>query len=609
MIPAETIAQVAAANDIVDVIGSVVPLKQAGSTFKALCPFHREKTPSFTVNPARQTFHCFGCGAGGSVFKFITQFQNIDFPSAVRQLAERAHITVVEDDWRRTGGNEPSTGEIRRRLLALHAEAAAWFHRTLMKSPEAAPAREYLQTRGLNAEVAARWQLGYAPESWDACQQWGASRGYLPDELTLSGLVKAPEHEENAAPKRARDRFRDRLMFPICNEQGEVIAFSGRVLRAEASPAKYLNSPETPLFTKGKVLFGLHMAKRALLDARSAIVCEGQIDLITAFEAGIKNVTAPQGTAFTERQAVLLKRHVDEVVLCFDADVAGQQAAESSMASLLGANLSVRVATMPPGEDPDSLIRGQGAAAFQERIAGAQDFFDFQIERLAGLFDITTPQGKSQYVQRMAGSVALMTDHVLREAVIGKVTARLGLAPDDFRPLLKRRPALHRTDADLTGPGVRETEPGAPSPDRFERPPPAVALLLKLSLEHEDARSWLQDQPWRERLPQIAGAELLALALGAELSPANPATVSAFMATLPPPAESFVAGLLLEKPFPQPMIVARESWRGLEKGLLKERRTALESRMRLPELSVEELTRLQKEILDLQQRLQDIAQP
>ena len=611
MIPAETIAQVAAASDIVDIIGARVPLKQAGSVFKALCPFHREKTPSFTVNPSRQTFHCFGCNVGGSVFKFLTLYENVDFPSVVRQLAERAGIAIVEEGWGGSNRDERTTGETRRRLLALHAEAAAWFHRQLMKSEEAAHARQYLRSRALDGEVAARWQLGYAPNSWNACIQWASSAGYQPDELTLGGLTKAPDKEEGAPPKRPYDRFRDRLMFPICDEQGNVIAFSGRVLTAEAGAAKYVNSPETPLFTKGKVLFGLHRAVRALHEAKTAIICEGQIDLITAFEAGITNVTAPQGTAFTERQAILLKRHVDEVVLCFDADAAGQQAVERSLASLLEANLTVRVATMPPGEDPDSLIRGQGAAAFRERIAGARDFFDFQLERLATLFDIHTPRGKSQYVRRMAESVALLTDHVLQEAVIGKVTARLGLAPDDFRPLLKRRPGgLRRTEVDLTGSGQSDADAGgsaAAAP--FERPPTAVEFLLKLALENEEARRWLQGQPWRERLPHVTGAELLTHALEAEVSPANPASASAFMATLPEAAESFLSELLMRKSFPQPMIVVRDSWLGLEKGLLRERRTALVSRLRLPELSEEEVMQLNKEILDLQQRLQDIAQP
>ena len=220
-------------------------------------------------------------------------------------------------------------------------------------------------------------------------------------------------------------------MFPITNELGEVIAFSGRMLTSMIRKApKYVNSPETPLFTKGKVLFGLHKAKRALLEAKFAIVCEGQIDLITAFEAGVQNVTAPQGTAFTDQQARLLKRQVEEVVLCFDSDAAGQKAAESSLPALLEANVSVRVATMPPGEDPDSLIRTQGAEAFKERIAAAKDFFDFQIDRLSAVFDLNTPRGKAQFSRRMAESVALLTDNVLREAVVGKVSARLGMAAD-----------------------------------------------------------------------------------------------------------------------------------------------------------------------------------
>jgi DNA primase len=612
MIPAETIAQVAAANDIVDIIGDRLQLKRAGSTYKALCPFHREKSPSFTVTPALQIFHCFGCGVGGTVFKFLMLLDNKDFPTVVRELAERAHIAVAEDDWRGVSGTDDRVaGDIKRRLLALHTDAAAWFHRTLMKSPQAAVAREYLQSRGLNADVAARWQLGYAPASFDACLQWGTAGGYRPEELTLGGLLKTPEREDDDAPaRRAYDRFRDRLMFPICNEQGAVIAFSGRVLDPEASPAKYINSPETPLFIKGNVLFGLHMTKAALLETRTAVVCEGQIDLITAFEAGVKNVVASQGTAFTEKQAILLGRKADEVVLCFDADSAGQQAAERSLTHLLEANLSVRVAMMPPGEDPDSLIRRQGAAAFQERIAAARDFFDFQIERLASLFDITTPRGKTQYIQRMAESVSLITDHVLQEAVVGKVTARLGLAPADFRPLLKRRPrGPRRPEADLAGPGLRENDAPAEAPERFARPPNAVAMLLKLSLEHEEARAWLRQQPWPELLPHIGGAELLLRSLEADLAPANAASVSAFLTGLPGEAEAFISGLLQEKSFPQPMAVVRDGWRGLEKGLLKERRTALESRMRLPELSIAEQTELQKEILDLQQRLQDIAQP
>ena len=611
MIPQETIEQVAAANDIVDVIGSYVPLKKAGANFMALCPFHREKSPSFNVSPSRQSFKCFGCGAGGTVFKFITLYENIEFPAAVRRLAERAGIPIIEEQWGRPG-EDRGAGELRRRLLALHAEAAEWFHRNLMKSPAAQVARDYLKSRGLSQEVAANWKIGYAPDAWEACLKWATERGYNREVAVQSGLAKWSNDDEDTPPLRraARDRFRHRLMFPITNELGETIAFSGRILVDDPKAPKYVNSPETPLFTKGKVLFGLHKAKRALLEAKFAIVCEGQIDLITAFEAGVQNVTAPQGTAFTDQQARLLKRQVEEVVLCFDADAAGQKAAESSLPALLEANVSVRVATMPPGEDPDSLIRTQGAEAFKERIASAKDFFDFQIDRLSAVFDLDTPRGKTQFSKRMAESVALLTDNVLREAVVGKVSARLGMAADEFRALLKKpRPGqgARRAAVDLLASATSEENDAGETAVKFEKPPVGLTLLLKLALEHAEARQWLHDQAWEELLPRVAGGELLAGLLAVEIDVNDPSATAAFLATLPPEEEAFLTGLLMDKPFPQPMLVLRDSWRGLERTLLMERLAALESRMRLPDVPNGEITRLQKEVLDLQLRLKDIA--
>ena len=354
-IPSETIEHIAAANDIVEVIGTYFPLKRAGASFKALCPFHQEKTPSFTVSPQRQTFHCFGCGAGGSVFRFVMDYEHLDFPAAVHKLAARVGITIVEE---RRSDDESQQHEARRLLLRLHAEAAEWFHENLLKREAGASARDYLKARGINREVAKSWKLGYAPESWDAFSQWASKEGYRRQELLSSGLVKLREEERGEGE--FYDRFRGRIMFPICNDVGEVIAFSGRVLANDATAAKYINSPETPLFRKGRVLFGLHKTKRALIEADCAIVCEGQLDLITLFEAGIQNVVAPQGTAFTEPQAHVLKRFVREVVLCFDSDTAGQNAAEHSLEALLQNDLVVRVVAMPPGEDPDSLVRKSG---------------------------------------------------------------------------------------------------------------------------------------------------------------------------------------------------------------------------------------------------------
>src|SRR4051794_19325626 len=379
-IPTQTIEQIAAANDIVEVIGTYFPLKRAGSTFKALCPFHQEKTPSFTVSPSRQTFDCFGCGAGGSVFRFVMEYEHLDFPAAVRKLATRAGVTVVDE--RGVAGGDRQY-ETRRKLLKLHAEAAEWFHENLIKREIGEQARKYLKQRGITGEIAKRWQLGYAPDEWDAFGSWARGQGYDVPELVASGLIKTKDDEQtsNLNPRSSYDRFRNRIMFPICNREGEVIAFSGRLLQEQEAAAKYLNSPETPLFRKGNVLFGLHKSKRALIEANCAIVCEGQLDLISLFEAGITNVVAPQGTAFTENQARVLKRFVNEVVLCFDADAAGRKAAERSLDALLQNDLSVKVAEMPPGEDPDSLIRSEGKEGFEKRIGAARDFFDYWIER------------------------------------------------------------------------------------------------------------------------------------------------------------------------------------------------------------------------------------
>src|ERR1700756_1905228 len=425
-IPSETIEQIAAANDIVEVIGSYFPLKRAGANFKALCPFHQEKTPSFMVSPSRQTFHCFGCGAGGSVFRFVMDYEHTDFPSAVRKLAARVGITVVE---KRGAADEDRQHETRRTLLKLHGEAAEWFQENLIKKQVGEPARKYLKQRGITGEIAKRWQLGYAPDEWDAFGSWARGQGYDARELVASGLVKTKDDDQtsNLNPRTSYDRFRGRIMFPICNDVGEVIAFSGRLLEADPQAAKYVNSPETPLFQKGRVLFGLHKTKRALIDANCAIVCEGQLDLISLFEAGIKNVVAPQGTAFTEYQARILKRFVNEVVLCFDADAAGAKAAERSLDALLQNDFVVRVIELPPGEDPDSLVRREGKQQFEKRVAKARDFFDYWIDREIASVDLGSMGAKMEAARRLASTVSRVHNPILRGEVVNKASARIGV--------------------------------------------------------------------------------------------------------------------------------------------------------------------------------------
>src|SRR6202171_1273995 len=477
-IPPQTIEQIAAANDIVEVIGAYFPLKRAGASFKALCPFHQEKTPSFHVSPQRQTFHCFGCGAGGSVFRFVMDYEHLDFPSAVRKLAARAGIPVIEE--RGTSGDDRQH-ETRRALLQLHLEATEWFHENLVKGKMGGPARDYLKKRGIDRRIADDWQIGFAPDSWDAFLTWAIDRGYRRPQILQSGLIKP--RDENRPDGEAYDRFRGRIMFPIHNDVGEVIAFSGRVFEKEGEGAKYLNSPETPLFRKGRVLFGLHKTKPGLIEANCAIVCEGQLDLITVFEAGITNVVAPQGTAFTENQARILKRFVSEVVLCFDADTAGQKAAERSLDALLQNNLVVRVAEMPAGEDPDSMVRHRGKDEFEKRVAAARDFFDSWIEHETHAANLDSLGAKMQLAQRLAETIGRVQDPMMRGEVANRASARIGVPRGDFDRLLSK-PSRDRFSVD-----------DAESRREVVRPPRHdVAMLCVLALRHEEAREFLLAQ-------------------------------------------------------------------------------------------------------------------
>ncbi|PYK30582.1 MAG: DNA primase [Verrucomicrobia bacterium] len=546
VIPSETIEQIAAANDIVEVIGSYFPLKRAGANFKALCPFHQEKTPSFTVSSSRQTFHCFGCGVGGSAFRFVMEYEHVDFPAAVRKLAARVGIPIVEE---RASADEDRQHEARRTLLKLHAEAAEWFHDNLLKREFAEPARDYLKKRGIDKSVAKNWQLGFAADSWDTFLKWALERGYSRAQLLQSGLVK-PRDEERAGNE-VYDRFRARIMFPICNDVGEVIAFSGRSLDPDAQVAKYLNSPETPLFQKGRVLFGLHKSKRALIEASCAIVCEGQLDLITLFEAGIKNVVAPQGTAFTDQQARILKRFVEEVVLCFDADQAGQKAAAHSLDSLLQNELLVRVVDMPRGEDPDSLVRKEGKEAFEQRVSGARDFFDYWVEHEVANVDLSSLGAKMQVARTLAETVSAVRDPLMRGEVTNKVSARLGVPAREFEKLIPK------TRSTSTGGGQRRNDTITVAP-RHD-----IAVLCLLALRDEAARKFLLEQNWREVLEQVSGAELLIKILDGDLRPDDASSLNAFMVQLTAEEEGLVSAWLMQRMPANAMEVAEGWWKGL----------------------------------------------
>ena len=593
-IPSEAIEQIAAANDIVEVINSYFPLKRAGANFKALCPFHQEKTPSFHVSPQRQTFHCFGCGVGGSVFRFVMDYEHVDFPSAVRKLAARVGIPVIEE--RGPIGADDQV-EARHILLQLHGEATAWFHENLIKREFAEPARKYLKERGITGEIAKRWQLGYAPEEWDAFGSWARGRGYNARHLIASGLVKTKDDADGMPGHTSYDRFRGRIMFPICNDIGEVIAFSGRLLKDEDGAAKYLNSPETPLFRKGKILFGLDKSKRALIEATCAIVCEGQLDLISLFEAGITNVVAPQGTAFTEDQARILKRFVSEVVLCFDADAAGQKAAERSLDALLQNDLIVRVAEIPAGEDPDSLIRREGKEKFEKRLAAACDFFDYWIEREVATTDLNSLGAKMRLARKMAETISRIHDPLLRGEVVSKSSARLGISNTDFETLL---PKQRRGQVSASEPPQSQVSP-SPRHD--------VAMLCLLALRDETAREFLRGQNWREILGQLPDAEILIRILASDLRLPDAASLNAFMATLSPADEGLVSSWLLQKVPPDAGTMVGKWWLGIRQTVLRRQLEVAKNRIKLPQLSTGDVVNLQKQILDLQEQLHELFEP
>jgi len=494
-----TLEQVRAASDIVDVIGAYVPLKRAGANFVALCPFHKEKSPSFNVNPHKQIFHCFGCHKGGDVFSFVKDYENIDFPDAVRRLAERAHIPLEMD----SSGARPETRHIKDQLLQVHEQITQRWQTALASDPAGQVARDYLARRGVGQEAIQLFRLGYAPEAWDDTVNWGKSKHFEPALMEQAGLILRKEGSDHLY-----DRFRGRLIFPICDEQGRVIGFSGRVLGDEKT-AKYVNSPETPIFTKGKVMFGLDKSKRELLDKHCAIVCEGQLDLIACFMAGVKNIVAPQGTALTADHARILKRYVDEVVLCFDSDNAGQNAAVRSLDSLLISGLAVRVASVPAPHDPDSFIKEFGGPAFAQIIENAPGFFDYYLDRLCVTNDVASDRGRRAVVRSMAEAVQKTGNEVLLDTYAQKAALRLGVAAQAVRDEFKKSAGSDIADADES----EEAEaPTIPHPSLQE------SWLLRFLLESDEYVAWIGTYLELEWLMHPMVREVVAQRLAAETS-------------------------------------------------------------------------------------------
>ena len=407
MFSKQTIEEVRARSDIVDVVGSHVELKRAGSSWKALCPFHKEKTPSFHVNPQRQIFHCFGCDAGGDVFRFTMDYEGVDFPTAIRLLADRGGMHIREEE----GGPEPK-GPPKDRIYRVLDQAATLYHRALKESDKAAAARTYLAKRQLEGEPLEQFRIGYAPDQRGAIQRWADKKEISSELLEAAGLLARGERGD------WYERFRDRLMFPIQDEMGRVIGFSGRTLSDRRDIAKYINSPETPVFQKSRVFFAMDRARKPVAECRTAIICEGQIDAIRCHVAGLGNVVASQGTAMTENHARLIKRYADSLVLLLDADTAGQEAAIRSAEVFLGAGLNVRVAALPAGEDPDSLVLNQGADALRTIVDQARSIVEFQWRILEVREDLGDPAAHERAVQSVLHTVSSAATLVQQEELV-----------------------------------------------------------------------------------------------------------------------------------------------------------------------------------------------
>ena len=398
IVPKRVLEEIRFGNEISDVVGSYMTLSRAGQNFKALCPFHKEKTPSFHVNTQRQSFHCFGCNAGGDVFEFVKQHENVDFVTAVRILAERAGIKVELKEGEEGGSDKAAHYKI-------HQDVAEFYQRCLLQMDTADRAREYLRSRELSKNLVEDFMIGFAPNRWDAMLKLGEKKGVSVNQLEACGLVIESTRAESRNSH--YDRFRNRIMFPIRDEQGRVIGFSGRMLDENPKIAKYVNSPETLLFRKSRILYAMDKARRPIADAGEAIICEGQIDVIRCHVSGFETAVAAQGTAFTADHARILRRYADSVVLGFDPDKAGQDAAIRSATVFMDAGLAVRVAKLPDGKDPDTLIREQGADTFRRIIDEAQSAVGFQISVLSGREDISREIG----IMRVSRAVLQTISH------------------------------------------------------------------------------------------------------------------------------------------------------------------------------------------------------
>ena len=426
--------------DIVRIVGEYVKLRKSGANWSALCPFHKEKSGSFYLYPGTASYYCFGCHEHGDVFSFVMKMETLSFPEAVRTVATKMGIALPKREF--SSPDEAREAGLRRQLMEVHEAATQYFEQSL-KSPEAARAREYLTLRGVSAETIAKFRIGYAPESFnDMRDRLGK---FFPEEVLRGSGLFSWKEQEDGSPGPMYARFRKRITFPIANEQGKPIAFTARALDgadvdAKAGP-KYMNSPETALYTKGQVLFNLDKAKGSMRELDIALLVEGQMDCISVFMGGIANVIATSGTAFTEHQVRLLSRFTKRVVLNFDPDQAGANAAEKTVALLVEEGFEVRVVTLEGGLDPDRFIKERGIAAYSEAVRGAARYADYLIERARTMFPARTPESKVKALNMLLPHIRRVPNAIARSDFAENAAQKLGIESSLMRQELRQAAA------------------------------------------------------------------------------------------------------------------------------------------------------------------------
>ncbi len=502
-IPPETLQQIREAVDIVDVVSRYVTLSKTGQNHRGLCPFHEEKTPSFTVTSTRQMFYCFGCGVGGDVFTFLMRKEGLGFLEAVGELAEQARIPLPQHTSREVS---PSQAGQRKRLEHLHVLAQAWFHRNLHDPEKGRLALAYLANRGLQPEIVEEFGLGYAPPSWDGLTRYLLGQGASQADLEASGLVVSKDVQDAAKTGRQYDRFRGRVMIPIYDLRANVMAFGGRVF--EDGTPKYLNSPDTPLFHKGRCLYGLHKARASSHQLDSLLLVEGYFDVVALSQAGIHQVAAPLGTALTSDHASLLRRFVNDVVLTFDGDAAGIGAALRALDVFRDSGITVRVVVMPPGHDPDSYVRAHGAEGILKLQEQATTLLEFAVAQCLEGATHETIEARTRRVDAVLGIVAKGANAIEKSEQVQRVAERLGVRS---QLLFDRYPQLieRQRDADSRRRSEASASPSRPrslDPKAFREEREIVWLMVqdKLRPEHFNAlRPDVFQSPLYQRLVEM----------------------------------------------------------------------------------------------------------